>query len=81
MQYVFDGLEKIIPVGKWVRPTAKVVKDLYSENIAVKDVFLSALEDRNVAAGVRVLDFIKIDVLLAKIKSRSSLDIDMKDFL
>lgn len=81
MQYVFDGLEEVIPVGKWVRPTTKVIKGLYPENIAIKDVFLSALEDRSVGARVRVLDFIKIDALLAKIKSRSSLDIDMKDFL
>ncbi|URM25460.1 NACHT domain-containing protein [Pseudomonas frederiksbergensis] len=81
MQYIFDGLEKIIPIGKWVRPNAKVIKELHSENIAIKDIFLAVLEDPHMTAGVRVLDFGKVDALLAKIKSRSSLDIDMKDFL
>ncbi|WP_416362983.1 NACHT domain-containing protein [Pseudomonas sp. NFX183] len=80
-QYIFDGLEKIIPVEKWVRPNAKVIKELYSENIAIKDIFFAVLEDPDITAGVRVLDFGKVDTLLARIKSRSSLDIDMKDFL
>lgn len=80
-QYIFDGLEKIIPVGKWSRPNAKVIKALHSENIAIKDLFLAALENPHITGGVRVLDFEKIDTLLEKIKSRSSLDIDMKDFL
>jgi len=81
MQYIFDGLEKIIPIGKWVRPNAKLIKELHSENIAIKDIFLAVLEDLHMTAGVRLLDFRKVDALLAKIKSRSSLDIDMKDFL
>lgn len=82
-EHIFDGLEKIIPIGKWVVPTAKIVKGLYSENTAIKDLFLAALEDHplNEIAGVRVLNFRKVDALLAKIKSRSSLNISMEDFL
>ncbi len=72
-----------MPTGKWVSPTTKIVKGLYSENTAIKDLFLAALEDHslNETAGVRVLNFRKVDALLAKIKSRSNLDIAMKDFL
>jgi hypothetical protein len=82
-EYIFDGLEKIIPTGKWVNPTTKIVKSLYSENIAIKDLFSAALDGHpiNDTAGGRVLNLIKVDTLLAKIKSRSSLDIEMKDFL
>lgn len=82
-KYIFDGLEEIIPVGKWVTPTKKLLKDLCSENIAIKDLFVSALDDASIneAAGGRMLDGVKIDDLLAKIKSRASLDIKMKDFL
>lgn len=82
-EFIFDGLEKIIPTGKWVAPTTKIVKGLFSENTAVKSIFLAALEDHplNETAGIRVLDFRKVDSLLEKIKSRSSLDITMNDFL
>lgn len=81
--HIFDGLEKIIPMGKWINPTTKIIKDLYSENIAIKELFLSALDDESISetAGARMLDIEKIDDLLAKIKSRASLDIEMKDFL
>ena len=82
-EYIFDGLEKIIPTGKWIAPTAKIIKGLHSENIAVKDLFLGALEDHtfNETAEVRVLSSRKIHSLLDKIKSRSTLDIEMKEFL
>jgi hypothetical protein len=82
-QYIFDGLEEIIPIGGWINPTNKMLKELCSENIAIKDLFLAALDDDSIneAAGARMLDGVKIDSLLAKIKSRASLDIKMKDFL
>lgn len=82
-QYIFDGLEEIIPEGRWVNPTQKLLKNLYSENLALKDLFLSALDEDSIneAAGGRMLDGVKIDNVLAKIKSRASLDIKMKDFL
>lgn len=81
--HIFDGLEKIIPIGKWVRPTSKIIKDLYSENVAINELFMSALDDESFGeiSGVRMLDGEKINVFLDKIKSRSSLDIEMKDFL
>lgn len=79
-QYIFDGLEEIVPVGKWARSNARIIKGLCSENIAIKDMFLAVLEDPY-RASVRALDFGKVDAILARIKSRSSLDIDMKDFL
>jgi hypothetical protein len=82
-EHIFDGLEKIIPTGKWVVPTNKIIKGLYSESTAIQDLFLAALEDHplNETAGVRVLNFRNIDALLEKIESRSSLNISMNDFL
>lgn len=81
--HVFDGLEKIIPIGKWVSPTTKMIKDLYSDNIAIKELFSSALEEESIGetAEIRMLDGEKIDAIRARIKSRSNLDIEMKDFL
>lgn len=80
---IFDGLEKIIPTGKWVKPTNRMFKDLYSENVAIKELFLAVLDDEAFGSAVdsRMLDVEKVDDVLAKIKSRASLDIDMKDFL
>lgn len=82
-QYIFDGLEKIIPVGKWVTPTSGQIKKLHSDCIAIRDMFLTVMRDRDLAesAAVRLLDFTKIDDLLAKIKSRSNLDVEMNDFI
>jgi hypothetical protein len=82
--YVLDGIEKIIPPGEWIMPTSDIIKRLRVEkNTAIEQLFLSSLDDGSISGGnkARVLDKDKIDSILAQIKSRDDLDIEMEEYL